>query len=262
MYVPAGGCKPDGNKSLSIRTVTIPARARRKPVGSISTWRVWTALATLASVVLVGCGGVGSEPRPSQGSRVSIDGALSVGVGRTLRGLRGDEDDDDQESRTWEKVATFDADIDRDDDARDNRGKEYYDGDDGQVRDFGRLATPVVRRALEVVARDYLRAGAAMEGQLACSLMSANMVAAAAQYGQVGGPSYLRGASGCGQVMTRLFSRDRAEFAGGVKAVAARVDGAHAYLLIGSRTRVARYLSLGRVRAAWKLESLLPSPLP
>jgi hypothetical protein len=225
------------------------------------------ALVALVSIALAGCGGAGGSggaSRPSArrtGGR--IDAVLASGVAHTLHGLRGDEDDDDQESMTWGKVATPDADVDSDDDARDNRGKGYYDGDDGPVRHFGRAATPGQTRALAAVTGSYLQAASAANGGQACSLMAASTAGAAAQYGGVGGPPYLHGARGCKQVMTRLFGHDRSEFVGSFeKVVAARVAVARAYVLLGSLTRAARLLSLERVGGAWKVQALLPVPLP
>lgn len=180
----------------------------------------------------------------------------------TLRGLRGDEDDDDQESKTWETVATFDADIDRDNDRRDNSGKGYYDGDDAPVRDFGRAATPAEARALDAVVAGYIGAAVAGDGNTACALMTTSAATSATLYAGAGGPSYLRGAHGCGQVMTRLLARDAGEFTGAIEAVAARVAGADGDVLLGSGRQPARLLRLRREGAAWKVDALLVVPLP
>lgn len=228
-----------------------------------------TALAVLGSLALAlqGCGGAGgsmksaAQTTPTRSSALVAD-TLTLRTAHALRGLRGDEDDDDQESPTWEKVSRFDADVDRDDDARDSAGKGYYDGDDAATRDFGRPATAAEASALTSLARRYLQAAATENGTAACSLMSAGAKALASQYGAAGGPAYLSGAGGCAGVMSRLLAHGHDEFTGAVDVVAARVSGAQADLLLGSSTRPARFMSLRRVGGAWEVDALILEPLP
>jgi hypothetical protein len=224
------------------------------------------AASALAACALAACGaGHGATqpgPHPTVPASAAPRGTATLVLARTVRGLRGDEDDDDVGSPTMGTNPVGDADADADNDRLDNLHRGYYDGDDAPVRDFGRALGPVAAAAQIALARRYLQLAAASEGPGACPLLTADRARAAPRYGQAGGPAYLQGAVGCGQVMTRLFAHVHGELTGAFEVTAVRVAGQRAEVLIGSRAHPASYLPLRRQAGVWRLEQLLPVPLP
>lgn len=228
------------------------------------------APAILLGCLLSGCGEASrsaqlahtAQPASTSAARAHRLASATVLVAHSLHGLRGDEDDDDVPSPTMGTNPLGDADGDPDNDRLDNRGRGYYDGDDAPVRGFGHGLSPSRMPAPMAVARHYLELAAASAGAGACSLLAAVPARAAPRYGQVGGPAYLSGANGCGQVLTRLFAHSRGELTGRVEVTAVRVAGTRAEVLLGSRAHAATYLALRREAGAWRVDQLLPAPLP
>jgi hypothetical protein len=217
---------------------------------------------------LAGCGGTRKRTLPRAGTAAAIATAgatratVVIGSARTLHGLSGDEDDDDAES-TSEGPPGGDSDSDYDNDYLDNLHKGYYDGDDASVRDYGHVPGATEERALASFVRRYYQAAAADDGSTACALIATNVAQAVPQeFGQGGGPSYLNGASSCQALMARLFAHSRGEFTGAIMMTGARVEGDRAYVLLGSATNPASYMTLVREGRAWKLDGLTAATLP
>jgi hypothetical protein len=230
------------------------------------------AIAATAALALAGCGGSGdrqaskSEATAAHATAARITGpsapAFSFAVAHSLRGLKGDEDDDDPESKTEGQKPYGDEDADEDNDRLDNRGRGYYDPDDAPVRDYGHVASSVQARALLAAVGEYARAAAAEDGTRACELLAPEIARLALLYGQPGGTPYLRGASTCPQVMTRQFAHVHGELAGPLYAVAERVSGHQAKVLVGSRGSAATAYALVLLQGHWRVQELLPRPLP
>lgn len=176
--------------------------------------------------------------------------------------LRGDGEDDDIAGDT--RTIKFDADGDRDNDTVDlARHDGYRDGDDGSVVSFGRLAGRGVEGVLRRLVVAYLAAGVKDDGGRACSLIESMFANALPEdYGRSPGPLYLRGASTCAAVLSLTFKHEQAVFSGSWQVTGARVDGARAYVLLGSTTQPASYMVAKREHRAWKLLDFLPKPLP
>ena len=72
----------------------------------------------------------------------------------------------------------------------------------------------------------------------------------------------MRGATSCQAVMARLFVHSRGEFSGTIEVTGARVEGHRAYVLLGSTTDPASYMTLVREGPAWRLDGLTAATLP
>jgi len=230
------------------------------------------ALVALAVLAFAGCGGSGAGPASGShattaaGTSARAAGlappAFSFTVARSLRGLKGDEDDDDEESKTEGQSPNGDEDADQDNDLLDNRGRGYYDREDTPTRDYGHAATAAQTKALVAVAGEYARAAAAGDGARACELLAPEIAHLSLLYGQQGGTPYLRGASTCRQVMTLQFAHIHGELDGPFYAVAERVSGDRAQVLVGSRIHPAGAYVLLLLAGRWRVDELLARPLP
>jgi hypothetical protein len=76
------------------------------------------------------------------------------------------------------------------------------------------------------------------------------------------GPAYLRRATSCAEVMTRLLDHFHSRFAAAPTVTSVRSKSDEAYALLGSRTTPASYVILRRERGSWKINGLLGGPLP
>lgn len=231
------------------------------------------AVAAAVALSLVGCGGSAG----GQASRSRATTAASATAGRvaglstpafsfpaahSMRGLKGDEDDDDPESKTEGQNPIVDEDADQDNDRLDNRGLGYYDRDDTPVRAYGHAASAAQARVLLAAVGEYARAAAAEDGVRACELLAPEIAQLALLYGQPGGTPYLRGASTCPQVMARQFAHLHGELDGPLYAVSERVSGHRAKVLVGSRVAPASAYPLLLLQGRWRVEELLPRQQP
>ena len=80
-------------------------------------------------------------------------------------------------------------------------------------------------------------------------------------YGKGAGPVYLRGNT-CPVVMSRLFKHERKRLAAAFTVTGVRVHGNQAFVILGSQTQPATYLTLEHERSGWKLAGLLGIPVP
>lgn len=232
--------------------------------------RLLRALMTLAllCVGVAACGGAsrGLGSVSQAASSTATDGSSATTPADralTRHSFKGDEDDDDQESKTFGQESSGDKDADPDNDYKDNQNKGYYDKDDSEVRTFGQPADPADKRAITAVVRRFDTAAATGEGATACLLIYSVFAQTIVEgYGHGAGPSYLSGGNSCPSVMTLLFKHDHSELTGAVKVTGVRIKGKSAYALQGSVTRPASYFMLRHEGSAWKIDGLLSSPLP
>jgi hypothetical protein len=180
-----------------------------------------------------------------------------------VKGLHGDEEDDDQESKTEGTVPNGDGDGDQDNDSVDGTGNGYYERDDAPVRGYGHAANAAQQRALAAVVEHYFRYGADEDGAAACSLLLPSLADSAVEdYGHGVGPPYLASAKSCSEIVVGMLRHAIGEVTGTIYVPAVRVGGERAYVLLGSTSAPARYAILERKRGGWKLSELLPQPLP
>jgi hypothetical protein len=214
------------------------------------------------------CGGGGDGTGPASQTS-SIITAVSGATPTTVAGarqpavrLKGDEDDDDSASRDIGS-SPYDNDADFDNDRYGDGNKGYYDGDDKPIRAYGQAAGTSDKRALAALVERYYAAAAAGDGAAACSVIDPSFAKAIPEdYGQAPGPGYLRGAKTCPAVMTLLFKYFHSQLGGAVEVTGVRVKGDQAFVLLGSTTRPASYLTLKRKGGgAWGIEGLLATPL-
>lgn len=229
------------------------------------------ALTVVACGVVGACGDSTEEThRPveqqaaSRPSRVgSADDGAAAGFLKATLGFRGDEDDDDSSIGQGGVTTADPQDADGDNDLTDNRGKGYYDEDDGAVQGFGQPAGPDEAKALRKVVARYFAAARAGNGKIACATIEQKIGAALPEnYGTAVGPAYLRGAKTCAAVMSGLFEHLRRQLSIRQLVTSIRVNGARAYVLLGSRRAPASYVTLEREGGAWRIAEIVPGALP
>jgi ketosteroid isomerase-like protein len=200
-------------------------------------------------------------------SQASPDTKMSGGAPTTTvsstaqmpRGLKGDEDDDDNGENVGNTKNDNDADFDND---YKNENKGYYDSDDNSSRLYGHAARIREKQVLTAVVKHYFAAASAGDGATACSLFKSNYGKAIPEdYGQAPGPAYMRGKT-CAAVMSLLFKHLHARFADSAEVTDVRVDGNRALVLLGSKTVPASYVTLERQHSVWGIVGLLSTTLP
>jgi hypothetical protein len=217
---------------------------------------------------IIGCG-AGKEARTSSVAGGSVSASrtsgatIAFGIARSVRGLMGDNDDDEIESKTTGAKPGGDSDNDNDNDIADNAGKGYYDKDDGPISSFGHAADTRDERALVAVVKRYYEAAAAGDGATACSLTYPVLAKSIPEdYGQEPGPAYLRGAKTCAAVMSLLFTHEHRQLTAALEVTVVRMGGGEALVLLGSKTVPSSFVVLRRSHGAWRIDELLGFPMP
>jgi hypothetical protein len=161
-----------------------------------------------------------------------------------------------------------DNDNDRSQDYKRPPPKSYLDEDDRSVLGFGDPAKKGEKQAIAQVVKRYFAAAAAADGARACTMLQPRLeVAVVKDYAGAAGPTYLRGAKTCPEVMSRLFRHAHDQLTGTIEVTSVRVlgdptqEGAKAEALLGSDTLPASYVMLERVKGLWRIEGLLSSDL-
>ncbi len=218
----------------------------------------WVVVCSL--FLVMGCGSNMRQQSDALGTRHSAAASLPV---VTTRGFKGDEDDDDVESDTGGSRTTADGDNDTDNDRADNAKKGYHDKDDWEALGYGHGASTIDAQTLSEIAMRYHKAAAGGSGPRTCGMLSAGVAGAVPdEYGRTPGPIYLRGARTCPAVMSRLLKHEHTVLAVPVAVTGVRVEGQEALVTIGSRQAPASYFLMKREGGAWKVQDLLPVPLP
>lgn len=188
---------------------------------------------------------------------------LSFGVAHDVKGLMGDEDDDDDETQTEGTKPNGDSDNDTDNDASDNARLGFFDRDDGATVSRGHEADAHDARVLSVVVERYYQAASMDDGERACAEMAPSFARTIPEtYGRAPGPAYLRGATTCAAVMSKLFKREWQESRAARRVVDVRIDRGEAFVLLGSPTAPAGIAVLKRVSGGWKLAGMGAGSLP
>jgi hypothetical protein len=234
------------------------------------------SLPVLLTTVVVGaflaaCGGTGkgsglastasSKAVAARGTPATTPASTPASEPPGLRGLKGDEDDDDAPGNHTTDTS-HDSDADFDNDSKVKQGKTYFDSDDGIVRDYGQAASAPDTRAITALVRRYYAAATAADGARVCSLMFSLLAEAIPEdYGRGAGPAFSRGNT-CPVVLSKLYRHDHGMVAGVMVVTGARVNGKRGQALIGSKAMPASSLALKREYAVWKIDALLPHTLP
>lgn len=175
--------------------------------------------------------------------------------------LKGDEDDDDTVAEI-SKLGPADGDNDTDNDPKDNASKGYHDSDDGAMETYGHHAGLADAQTLAALAKRYFVLAAAADGAKACSLIAVPLARAVPeQYGAPVGSSGRMGGT-CAAILSKLFGRLHNQLAHAIDVTGVRVSGAQAHVALGSATWPSSYFLMTRERGAWKVDGLLPVPLP
>jgi hypothetical protein len=161
----------------------------------------------------------------------------------------GNHDDGDADS-SEEYETTFD-------------NGNYHDQDDKSVLEHGHPASSREERAISSVVRRYYAAAAAGDGEAACSMLVPSLAAAApTSYGGAAGPLYLRGATTCRSVVSRVFRHYQRLLTGAVEVTGVRSEGHNAFALLGSTTMAASDIPVEQINGAWMIGSVIGSALP
>lgn len=149
--------------------------------------------------------------------------------------------------------------VDQDSDGASARG--YYDGDDGEVRLYGRPAGAADAAAIAAVVKRYYAAAAAGDAGTACALTYyVELESLPERFAS--GPLWLKSAHTCRETLGRLFAHFHSELTVSPVVTAVRVQNERARALVGFRALGAGYVELHREGSAWKVEGLLAEQLP
>jgi hypothetical protein len=150
---------------------------------------------------------------------------------------------------------------DEDTDSRFHENSRYHDADDSGVVTYGQSADAIDIQRVRTAIKRYYAMGSAGDGNAACADLVPHLAKSIpVDYGRFG-PSYLRGASTCGAVLTRLFERSRSDFPIPVEVTDVRVNGNEGVALLGFTTMPAGYIAIEREQGAWWVAEMLPHKL-
>ncbi|MGC2374862.1 MAG: hypothetical protein WA484_13400 [Solirubrobacteraceae bacterium] len=134
---------------------------------------------------------------------------------------------------------------------------------DGPVRSFGHAAGVADNQAVAELVRRYYAAAAAHDDARACSLTYYILAESIPEeYGGPPGPQYLRGASTCQAVLSRVFEHFHTQLIDPPQVTGVRVNGDVAYALLAWRTLPAGYMQVRREGRSWKIDRVLAASLP
>jgi hypothetical protein len=200
----------------------------------------------------VGCGGVARES-PNTGQRASptspagsraVDGSAPRVTSRRL--LRKWDHDGD--------AGPADEDV----------PNSPYDGDDNEIRYYGRAANAPEAQAVIALIDRYYKAAAQDDGAVACSLLDASLTRSLVEeQAQVSDQARSSGKT-CATLMSEMFKhvprRSAADFAA-VEVTGVRVQGDEGLALLRLQTSEVRDIPVSREGGAWKVEAFLDSGL-
>jgi hypothetical protein len=147
-------------------------------------------------------------------------------------------------------VARYLTDFDTGPSVRGGRDKE----DNEIMERFGHLTTVREARAIVRAVKRYYAVARTGDGRKACSmLVPAIAKATPTTWGRNGSPPYAIDAKTCAETVTFLFKRLHHRFSGSIAAMNVVVNGDHAYVLVGSTTAPAGFVTLERWHGAWTM---------
>jgi hypothetical protein len=199
----------------------------------------------LLVVSVSACGRTGKSTAPA-----STAGYLNDGD----KDMIGDADSDNG----------HDNDHDNSEDHKLDDNGRYHDGDDRAVARFGHRASAADRRAVTTAVKRYYAVATSGDGEKGCSMLRPSVAKAVPEdygYGSAG-PSYLHAGKTCPQVMTLLFRNLHAQLVDPVEVTGVRISGNQAVALLGSKRMPAGDISIAHQGGAWKIGSIMGTPLP
>jgi hypothetical protein len=131
----------------------------------------------------------------------------------------------------------------------------FRDYDDRRFTAYGRSASAAEERSIAKAVELYFAATAAFDGRRACSLMAPSLAKTIATEDTPGYAGPYRKGRTCEGAMEFLFKHFRAETTAPVVVLGARVDGRHAYALLGSARIRSSFVILYRERDGWKVNA-------
>jgi hypothetical protein len=132
----------------------------------------------------------------------------------------------------------------------------YRDQDDQNALLVGQDVSAVDKVAITSVVNHYYKAVASWNGAAGCSLLLKGLAnGLSREYGGPGGPSYLRGATSCGEVLTRVFARFDPQRAS-IRVTGVRRLGADAAVFLGSTEMPASQIFVAHEADGWRLSTL------
>jgi hypothetical protein len=142
-------------------------------------------------------------------------------------------------------------------------GSGRYDRDDAALLRSGRAPSAVDAHAIARLVTRYYAAAAAGDGARACALAYYRLAETIPEkYARPPGPLYLRGATTCQAVLSRVFARFHKELATLPTIGPIRVRGSHADVLLGWPALPAGVIGVRREGRGWKLNGALAVGMP
>ncbi|MGA9876285.1 MAG: hypothetical protein WBQ21_10790 [Solirubrobacteraceae bacterium] len=227
-------------------------------------------LGALLGLSAIGCGATGNAGKPSSTVSSHSDAKTETGSittsaippGQSVRG-DGDADNPEDIDGNGDSDSASVGGPDNDNDSPTPQSYDFPDEDDKSTFAYGRKPNGVLGNAIASTIKRYYAAASAEDGAAACSLLLPSFAGAVPEdYGQTGGPSYLRGNKTCQAVLSTLFRHLHAQLAEAIKVVEVRVKGGTAQVVFSSRSMPASHIFLLREGNSWKVSALLGQPLP
>lgn len=203
------------------------------------------ALTIVTTLSLAACGNSSTNSAPNGSSTVAIT-------------------DHAKPPPAWLSATTsyIQADADKDNDV----GTSHDDTNNNQVLDFGRPASGAEKRSITAIVKRYYTTALAGEGAKACSMIYSTFAEAIAEdYGQPGGPTYMRGAKTCAAALSELFKYFHAQLEVEVPKLGIAhvlVKERHAMVVLSFGTLSEREIPLTEEGHVWKMSTMLDSELP
>jgi len=225
---------------------------------------VHKTLALLAAAVLCGLTACGDKTKsPGSTSPVSSNASTIPVSGHLI----GDYDNDDGTESHYGDADNDDTGgpiRDRDND-EDNSSGSYYDADDKAVRDLGRAADAIDRRAIVATVKRYYQAVEAEDGANGCSMIASNIADAVPEgLGGSSGPADVRGDT-CAVVMSKFYKANHQQlgaYAAKLEVTGVRLTGVRGVAILGFRTLPGRQIAVTREDGVWKINGVIDTELP
>jgi hypothetical protein len=201
-------------------------------------------IATLA-VALCACGGAGST------------------VTKTVKAPNPDDENIKPATTSGPAPVEAKADADKDNDI----GAPYDDKNNRLAFAFGRPASPSEQRAITTLVKRYYAAALAENGARGCALLYSTLAEAAPEDDsrEPGTPAYMKGATTCREVLTKLFTHYHAQLAAEqpkLEVTRVRLEEHHGFAFLSFHTMPERRISVQREGHVWKLSQILDEELP
>lgn len=225
-------------------------------------------IAALLGMSTTGCGGARNEnpstksTTPSATREWTTITSSVIPPGQSLRG-DGDVDNPNDIDGNGDRDNTSPGGTDGDNDNPTRASYDFPDMDDKAMFAYGHRPSVATTHAISLVVKAYYRAASEGSGAEACSLLTPSVSRSLAEeYGGSVGPSYLRGARTCQEVLILLFRHFREELTEAITVVDVRRSGNQAQVIFSSRKMPASSIRLKRKGSSWMVSELIGRPLP